>query len=230
MKKFILNLVIVSSMLGWTAEAENKKVSDVTINSSRIMTAEPVIFDKELEADPFNSCSTIVDSIRDESKNGTKHEYLTIEQKLTQPENPRYFIFGLGASYFDNIKTEKWTLDLYGGRFWQLSDGFSLGVSGEILSELKDVFLMDATFSILYYPFYTVIMPFGAISAGPGFFRAYKENQGVLFSGLELGAIVSRVFPFILMTSGRINFLVKAGGNRRFPLPVVYSVRIGTAF
>jgi hypothetical protein len=105
-----------------------------------------------------------------------------------------------------------------------------VGAFGEILTEFEDAILLDATVSALYYPFYTFIMPFGSISLGPGYLRAHRENSGGIFGGLELGAISSSVFPFILMVSGRLDLLIELKGNRGLPLPLVYSLRIGTAF
>lgn len=185
---------------------------------------------EELFTDTLNSCGDFVDSLRKENGNGERKDFLTMEQKLTEPPDPRYFIAGFGTSYFDNIGTGQLSYDFFLGRFWQLRDGFSMGVSGEIVTEFEEAILLDATLSALYYPFYTFVMPFGSISLGPGYLRAHRENSYGLFGGLELGAISSSAFPFILMVSGRLDLLIELGGNHGLPLPLVYSLRIGTAF
>ncbi|NLL13822.1 MAG: hypothetical protein GX267_10495 [Fibrobacter sp.] len=185
---------------------------------------------QELLADTIISCGDFIDSLRKENGDGERENFLTMEQKLIEPPKLRYFIAGFGTSYFDNIGTRQLAYDFFLGRFWQLRDGFSVGAFGEILTEFEDAILLDATVSALYYPFYTFIMPFGSISLGPGYLRAHRENSGGIFGGLELGAISSSVFPFILMVSGRLDLLIELKGNRGLPLPLVYSLRIGTAF
>ncbi len=188
------------------------------------------LFAEEQFLDTLNSCGDFVDSLRGENGNGERGAFFSIEQKLTEPPEPRYFVTGFGTSYFDNIGIGQLAYDFFLGRFWQLGDGYSIGVSGEILTEFEDAVLLDATLSALYYPFYTFIMPFGSISLGPGYLRAHRENSYGTFCGLELGAISSSAFPFILKVSGRLGLLVELGGNRGLPLPLVYSLRIGTAF
>jgi hypothetical protein len=183
-----------------------------------------------LLTDTLDSCGDFVDSLRKENGNGEREKFLAMERKLAEPPRLRYFIAGFGTSYFDNIGIGRLTYDFFLERFWQLRDGFSVGVSGEILTEFEDAILLNATLSALYYPFYTVIMPFGSISMGPGYLRANRENRYGLFGGLELGAISSSAFPFILIISGRLDLLVGVGGNHGFPLPLVYSLRIATAF
>jgi hypothetical protein len=177
-----------------------------------------------------NSCGDFIDSLRKENGNGEREDFLKMEQELTEPPKPRYFITGFGTSHFDNIGIGQLSYDFFLGRFWQLRDGFSMGVSGEVLTEFEKAILMDITLSALYYPFYTFIMPFGSISLGPGYLRAHGENSYGLFGGLELGIISSNAFPFILMVSGRLDLLIELVGNRGLPLPLVYSLRIGTAF
>lgn len=189
-----------------------------------------VLCAQELLTDTSYSCGDFIDSLRKENGNGERETFLAMEQKLAEPPKLRYFIAGFGTSYFDNIGIGRLTYDFFLGRFWQLKDGFSMGVSGEVLTEFEDGILLDATLSILYYPFYTIIMPFGSISMGPGYLRAHKENSYGIFGGLELGAITSGAFPFILMVSGRLDFLLELAGNRGLPLPLVYSLRIATAF
>lgn len=185
---------------------------------------------RELLADTLISCGDFIDSLRKENGIGEREIFLAIEQKLTEPPNPRYFIIGFGTAYFDNIGTGQLSYDFFLGRFWQLRDGFSIGISGEILTEFDDAILFDATANALYYPFYRFIMPFGSFSLGPGYLRAHRENSYGLLNAIELGAIFSSVFPFILMVSGRLDLLIELGGNRGLPLPLVYSLRIGTAF
>ncbi len=185
---------------------------------------------QELLTDTLISCGDFIDSLRKENGNGERKNYLTMEQKLTEPPKPKYFLTGFGTAHFDNIGIGQLSYDFFLGRFWQLKEVFSTGISAEILTEFKDAILLDATASALYYPFYTFIMPFGSFSLGPGYLHALGEKSFGLLGGAELGAIFPSIFPFVLMVSGRLDLLVELGENHGLPLPLVYSLRIGAAF
>lgn len=179
----------------------------------------------ELLNNKLSSCDEVIDSIRQKSDNGESLELQTFEQLLTKPQKLKFFMFGFGPSFFNNADISRLSYDFYGGRYWQLKDEFSIGGTGEILTEFHKAILFSVAASALYYPFYSIIMPFGGFSLGPGFIHAHGESDFGAFSSVELGAIVPKTFPFILMISGRLNVFMQ-----RFPLPLVYSLRIGTAW
>lgn len=137
----------------------------------------------------------------------------------------KFLLFGAGLGYINSFETEYLNYVFFGGRFWQLNDIFSIGGYSELATEFNDSFLFDAAFTTLYYPFLSSIIPFGAISTGPGFFRYYGENSAIISSSFELGFIVEP-FSFALLISTRLNVLI----DFSLPFPLVYTLRVGAAF
>jgi hypothetical protein len=166
-----------------------------------------------------NSCGDFIDSLRKENGNGEREDFLKMEQELTEPPKPRYFITGFGTSHFDNIGIGQLSYDFFLGRFWQLRDGFSMGVSGEVLTEFEKAILMDITLSALYYPFYTFISLLVRFLWVRVIFGLMGKTV-TAFLVVWNGDISSNAFPFILMVSGRLDLLIELVGNRGLPLPL----------